>query len=155
MTGYQRAGNNQEERCAGDQQRETKYTLVHEPKPLPVASLSHDRQPVIKLSLVSAQHREFDCRHHLEPRSCRGNCCISKREVCFTCAISRHGDFHRLLGTGCSTLFMPCGDRVLAWWNLGDGERAVCTTHCEQRVLENANVSFHPGMLVAFDWNQH
>src|SRR5215813_6156302 len=50
-----------------------------------------------------------------------------------------------------AVLLVPGFNLVLARRQALDRERSACVADCEKRMREHRDVSFHPGMLVAFD----
>src|SRR5947208_2783542 len=96
-----------------------------------------------------SKHRKLDRRQHrkrtwLPTQRCAG----AEREVSSRRTAGGHGHFHRFLGAGRAP-FMPGHDSVLAGRHALDSEAAILATDREERMLEHANVRFHPWMLVA------
>src|SRR5258706_11357610 len=54
-----------------------------------------------------------------------------------------------------SKLFMPRFDRVITGRQALDLERSVFAGDCKERVLQDANITLHPRMDVAFHRNHH
>src|SRR5688572_22634520 len=106
--------------------------------------------------VLSAQHRKFDRRHHLQRwfgrRSGRA-CAFTESEVSLGASVCGHRYLHRLLSSLCAA-FSPGNDCVSSSRNILDFKCPGVTADCEERVLRHADVSLHPWMLVAFDWNQ-
>src|SRR5882724_12250424 len=106
------------------------------------------------MTSVAAQHWKLERRHHLKTPSARGRGGLAKGEVCFRGSVCGNRNRHRLLSTS-SSAFMPRNNRVSSRGNALDRVAAILGTNCEERVLQDADVGFHPGMLIALDRHQH
>ena len=78
---------------------------------------------------------------------------FTESEVSLCASVCGHRHLHRLLSS-LRAAFSPGNYCVSSSRNILDFKCAGFATDCEERVLRHADVSLHPGMLVAFDWNQ-
>src|SRR5688572_27380755 len=107
------------------------------------------------MSLVSANHRHIKRGHHLQTGPVRRRRSFTKCKVSFATTAGGNCDLHRLLSAVWSTLFMPSGYRISPWRHTLDSERSIFCCYGEEWMLQYADIRLHPGMLIAFYWNQH
>src|SRR6266403_3078896 len=79
---------------------------------------------------------------------------LAERKVSLGAAGGRHCHLHGFFCT-CSSALAPGNDGVGSSRYALNRIGSVLTTHAEERVFQNANVSLHPGVLITFDRNQY